>query len=285
MALEVHSLASGSSGNSILVKDGRDAVLIDAGISMRRITRGLMSVGVNPADLSAILITHEHSDHVASAVQIAAKYGVPIVGNAPTLSAVGCAEHVRHKVMDAREELLVGNLLVRPFAISHDAACPVGYSISSSTATVCSATDTGVLTPEIRAEAMRADVLIIESNHDAEMLRTGPYPHHIKRRIASERGHLSNDATAGLLIDLADSGRDVAVWLAHLSKTNNTPATALTTAQYLLWSCLGTSLDMRVAARDVPSLSWRQADRPYQLALFERPLGDRPPPGEHLCAV
>jgi len=268
VALVVHSLASGSSGNSILVKDGDTAVLIDAGIGIRRLTAALMQAEVNPKDLSGILITHEHTDHIAGAVRMARRFGIPIIANAPTLERIDGAGDVPHKVLDSNEEMALGDLLIRPFSISHDAACPVGYSIHSSCATLVSATDTGILTPEIRTEALRADLVILESNHDEDMLIKGPYPWYLKRRIASEKGHISNDVASNLLLDLAETGRPVSVWLAHLSKTNNSPALALATAQYTLWSCLGTTMDISVALRDIPSLWWRQTDRPFQLSFF-----------------
>ena len=263
MPLVIHSLASGSSGNSILVKDDKTSLLIDAGIGIRKIVAGLEAARVNPADLSAILVTHEHSDHIAGAVRMARRYGVPLVATAPTLERMDGANDVPHKIVGAGDEISVDDLHVRAFAISHDAACPVGYTVASNTATVCNATDTGVLTPEIRAEAAQADLLILESNHDVDMLRTGPYPYYLKRRIMGDKGHISNDAASALLIDLAESGSKVSVWLAHLSKTNNTPAMALVTAQYLLWTCLGTTLDIAVAQRDIPSLWWRR--EAYQL--------------------
>lgn len=257
MSLTVHSLASGSSGNSFLIKDGDTSILVDAGVGIRRLTAALQQSEVNPADLSAIFVTHEHTDHVSGAVRMSRRFGVPIVANSPTLERISGAEDVPHEVLDPNEEMALGGLLVRPFRISHDAACPVGYCVHSGSATAVIATDTGVLTPHIRDEAFRADLLVLESNHDEEMLLKGPYPWYLKRRIASEHGHISNDTAANLLIDLAEAERPVSVWLAHLSKTNNTPAMALTTAQYALWSCLGVSMDINVALRDVPSLWWR----------------------------
>lgn len=268
VAVEVHSLASGSSGNAILVRDDSAAVLIDAGIGIRRLTAALHSVNTDPADLSAILISHEHADHTTGAVRTANKYRVPLVANARTLDAVQGAGSVPTRVMDAGEELIFGDLSVRSFAISHDAACPVGYTVHGNGATVTSATDTGVLSPEIRAEAACADLLIIESNHDEEMLVRGPYPSYLKRRIASERGHLSNDTAAGLIIDLAEAGKCVSVWLAHLSQVNNTPAIALATVQHMLWTHSGAPMDIAVAQRDQPSLHWVQTRNRYQLSLF-----------------
>jgi phosphoribosyl 1,2-cyclic phosphodiesterase len=272
VALEVHSLASGSSGNAVLVKDDSTAILIDAGISIRRLTAALDSAHTNPSDLSAILITHEHTDHTSGAVRTANKYGVPLVANGRTLDAIPGASGVPTRVLDVGDGIAFGDLEVRSFMVSHDAACPVGYTIHGSGATVTSATDTGMLSPEIRAEAANADLLIIESNHDEEMLIRGPYPPHLKRRITGERGHLSNDAAAGLIIDLAESGKSLSVWLAHLSLVNNTPAIALATAQYLLWACSGAPMDISVALRDVPSLSWEQTTSRYQLSLFSGPF-------------
>ena len=268
MALVVNSLASGSSGNSILVREGHTSLLIDVGIGIRTLTSAMLSVGSHPSELSGILITHEHSDHIKSAFRTAARYKVPLIANAPTLERVNGAEYVPSSVLDVGEEMTLGDLRVRSFPISHDAVRPVGYTIMSTKSSVCSTTDTGILTPEIIAEASQADLLILESNHDAEMLRTGPYPGYLKRRVAGDQGHLSNDTAAGLLLDLAESGHPASVWLAHLSKTNNSPAVALTTAQYLLWSCLGTTMDIGVALRDAPSLEWRERERPVQLSLF-----------------
>lgn len=269
MSAVVHSLASGSSGNCILVRDGRTAVLIDAGIGIRRIVASLRQAQVHPADLAAILITHEHSDHISGAVRLARRYGVLLVANAPTLAAIPGTDAVPTRVLDLGAEADFSGIYARSFPISHDAVCPVGYTVYSSGATICIATDTGYVTPDVRAEAGWADLLILESNHDLEMLRTGPYPWHLKRRIAGETGHLSNDAASALLLNLADRGRNMAVWLAHLSQTNNSPAIARARAEHSLYACLGTPMDLDVALRDVPSLVWRQSDRSFQLSLFD----------------
>ncbi len=267
MAITVRSLASGSSGNSFLVRDGRTSILVDAGVGIRRLTSVLMSEGVNPFSLSAILISHEHSDHIAGAVRMARKYNVPLISNADTLGAIEGAGDVPHKVLDVGSELVIGDFSIRSFCVSHDAIAPVGYSISSFGTTICIATDTGIMTPQIKAEALAADLLIVESNHDSEMLIKGPYPWMLKRRIMSERGHLSNDTTSSLLVELVDSGRPVSIWLAHLSAVNNTPKLALAEAQYAIWSTLGAVADIQVALRDCPSLTWHRETHPFQLSL------------------
>lgn len=268
MALTVHSLASGSSGNSILIRDDETSILIDAGIGIRRIVAALESVHVNPSDVSAILMTHEHSDHTAGAVRMARRYGIPLVANSPTLASIADSENVPTRTMDLGQELDFGQICVRSFPVSHDATCPVGYSICSSGATVCIATDTGTLTVPVRNEAASADLLIIESNHDVNMLVAGPYPWHLKRRIMGDWGHLSNETAASLLFGLAASGRNPDVWLAHLSKTNNSPEAALTAAKRVLSRCPGNQLKVQVALRDIPSLKWEQRNSTYQISLF-----------------
>lgn len=268
MALIVHSLASGSSGNSILVRDEGGAVLMDAGISARRIATALARIKMNPDDLSAILITHEHWDHISGAVDMALRYNVPLIANASTLSSIADAEHVPHQVLDVGKEIELGTMAVRSFPVSHDAIYPVGYTISYPGVNVCYATDTGIITPHLQAEAADAGLLILESNHDIEMLRSGSYPWHLKKRILGDTGHLSNDTAAELLVELADAGRLNSVWLAHLSKTNNSPKIALATVHKLLAESLNTGVNVEIAKRDVPSLVWRQGTKPFQLSLF-----------------
>jgi phosphoribosyl 1,2-cyclic phosphodiesterase len=268
MGLTVHSIASGSSGNSILIKDDQNTLLIDAGIGIRRLVAALEAVEVNPADLSAILITHEHSDHVAGAVRMSRRFGIPLAANAPTLASIAGSNDVPHMTIELGEEIAFGQLCVRSFPVSHDATCPVGYSVSCSGTTVCIATDTGALTVPVRNEASLADLLILESNHDVNMLVAGPYPWHLKRRIMGDWGHLSNETAASLLFGLAASGRNPSVWLAHLSKTNNSPEAALSSAKRVLSRCPGNQLKVEVALRDIPSLRWNQSQTTYQISLF-----------------
>jgi len=257
MALSVHALASGSSGNAILLKCDGAGILIDAGLGVRRLAAALAEAEMNPTDLSAILITHEHSDHIAGAVRAAGRFGATLVSNAETLSMIPWAEHVPHKILEPGGERTLGCFHVRSFAVSHDAANPVGYSIECLGRKVCTVTDTGILTSEARAEAACADLLILESNHDVHLLRTGPYPAHLKHRIAGAFGHLSNEDASALLSELAELGRPKSVWLAHLSATNNTPGIALATARAALPRAARTTMRIDVALRGVPSLRWR----------------------------
>jgi len=268
VSLEVRSLASGSSANCILVRDNGASLLIDAGIGVRQLVAALERAGVNPRDLSAILVTHEHTDHIAGAVRMPRRFRVPLVSNSGTLASIPGASLTLVREVEVGEEMGIQAFGVRSFPVSHDAACPVGYTITCGGATVCSATDTGTLTPEMRAEAATADLVILESNHDLEMLVKGPYPWPLKRRIMGEWGHLSNDAAAGLLTELADLGRPRTVWLAHLSKTNNSPGIALAAARKALSSRGTAPIALGVALRDVPSVSWRQGATVFQLGLF-----------------
>lgn len=267
VALEALSLASGSSGNAILIRDGGTAVLIDAGIGIRKLTAALRFRGTDPSELDAILITHEHSDHIRGAVRTAKRFGVPLMANAETLQAMIGADCVSTRVIGVEEQVCFGDMEVRSFRVSHDAICPVGYTVSSSNGTITNVTDTGILLPQLSNEAANADLVILESNYDDEMLSDGPYPYFLKSRIKSEIGHLSNDTAAGFIIDLAESGRTQSVWLAHLSQVNNSPAIALAAAQHLLWACSGMPLEISVALRDIPSLHWACSNSRRQFSI------------------
>lgn len=229
--MRVVSLGSGSSGNGVLVQTGRTAVLVDAGFPVRTLVSRLRQAGVTPGMLSGVLLTHEHSDHACGAAALARRYGIPLVADPRTLRAVleqprTAAEEQERAV--ERVELPVGrttklhDMEVRGFPISHDAVAPCGYVLATGAWRVCVVTDTGEARMEM-IEAMRgAHLLVIEANHDVERLRTGPYPWSLKRRILSPTGHLSNEQTAQALLSTLDDGPRW-VWLAHLSRTNNTP--------------------------------------------------------------
>ncbi len=229
--MRVASLGSGSSGNAVLIQTGQTAVLVDAGFRIRALSSRLRQVGVAPSAIRAILLTHEHSDHACGARAFARQHGIPLVSDPRTLKAVMAAPEP--STLPAarpveREELSVGgstqihDLQVRSFAISHDAVAPCGFRLSTGAWSVVVVTDTGeALAPMI--EAMRgANLLVIEANHDKERLLRGPYPYHLKRRILSPTGHLSNEQTSQALVSILDDGPRW-VWLAHLSRTNNTP--------------------------------------------------------------
>jgi phosphoribosyl 1,2-cyclic phosphodiesterase len=232
--VRVVSLGSGSSGNALLVEVGATRVLVDAGFTAAIIRARLRQWGVAPQSIAAVLLTHEHHDHARGAVEFANRFGVPLIANAPTLDVVARAAPAERpperQTLAPGASMRVGAVEVLSFSISHDAVAPCGYVLGSGAWRVCVVTDTGEVTPPM-AEALRmAHVLVIEANHDEDRLLSGPYPWHLKRRIRSATGHLSNSQTASALaVALDDSPRWVC--LAHLSRTNNTPDLARATVR------------------------------------------------------
>ncbi len=222
--MEFYTLASSSSGNAALVRGGGTALLLDAGISARRIARALAQLGMTPGDLSAVLVTHEHTDHIAGIATLTKQYAVPVYASRGTAHFLRCAPSAL-RVFDAGETFAVGELEIRSFRTSHDAADSVDYRIDAPDGALGALTDTGFVTDEAAAALAGVDALLLEANHDVEMLRSGPYPYQLKQRILGPRGHLSNTAAADFALHCVRSGaRDVL--LAHLSAENNTPDTA-----------------------------------------------------------
>jgi phosphoribosyl 1,2-cyclic phosphodiesterase len=273
MSLSVHALASGSSGNATLVKyakaGGQAAVLIDAGISVRALVNHLAVHSLLLCDLSAIILTHEHSDHAMSAHAVARKFGVPLVANRETLGKV------LHAKKDAPScELPTqgtwedGGLLVQTFPVPHDAIDPVGISLTFDGVKVCMATDLGYVTPYVLDAMKGAHLLILEANHDVYRLQTGRYPPSLKQRILSRTGHLSNeDSVRAMVTHVFDHG-PCCIWLAHLSKENNTPKLALGYARETIKSAVKNPVLLQVAARDKPSVSWTPYATAVQLPLL-----------------
>ncbi|HEX9037580.1 MAG TPA: MBL fold metallo-hydrolase [Ktedonobacterales bacterium] len=233
--MRVISLGSGSSGNALLVQSGQTTALLDAGFPLRTLESRLRQVGVAPESVSAVFLTHEHHDHACGAAAFARRYGAALIADPRTLAAVmeqavrrweGDAGALRRTVerveIAVSQPVVVGGLTARSFPVSHDAVAPCGYILSSGAWRVCFVTDTGMVNEPIIEAMVESSLLVIESNHDRERLLHGPYPWHLKQRILSPTGHLANDQTGvALLRVLDDSPRWV--WLAHLSRTNNTP--------------------------------------------------------------
>ena len=240
--MQLHILASGSTGNAIFLEIGGAKILVDAGISARRIEKGLRAVGVEPAALDAILVTHEHSDHVSGLPVFTRKFKAPVYARRRTWDAFQPAHHV---AADYRRELGtrldIGGVRIEPFAISHDAAEPVGYSICYGDLKCVVATDMGCVSERVEQDIAFADVMVFESNHDVAMLRSGPYPEYLKKRILGTRGHLSNLETGRCLARMGKKS-GMHVFLAHLSQHNNCPELALSTVEKVLEQ-QGTRLD------------------------------------------
>ncbi len=248
--MEFCTLASSSAGNAALVCHENTHILIDAGISCRRIVQSLAALALTPEDLDAVLITHEHIDHVRGLATLSKKCGAPLYASRGTAAAIAWpAERLR--ILAAGEVFAVGALEVRPFRTSHDARESVGYRIDCDGGSFAVLTDTGFVTDEARGAVPGADALLLEANHDLEMLRTGPYPYYLKQRILSDLGHLSNDAAADFALECAAAGtRDIL--LAHLSGENNTPQLAEYTVGRALQS-RGLSVRLAAAPRDTIS--------------------------------
>lgn len=271
--MRVVSLGSGSSGNALLVEagpQGRTKLLVDAGLSGRILVDRLRSVGVSPAQLQAILVTHEHSDHVVGLPLVLKRYAIPLITAPGTFEAIvrGLAEgawradsgslvtmdapssyelettpvllssYQQSQVEQAGEipgflplpvgsHRVIGDIEVLSFPVSHDAVSPCGYLLHAGGCRVCVAIDTGEVTPLMLEMMSHADLLVLESNHDRQMLLRGPYPYSLKQRILGATGHLSNDQAAGAVLRTWRSDSVRWLWLSHLSRTNNTPKVAL----------------------------------------------------------
>lgn len=228
MSMTVHTLASGSSGNCTLVSDEGVHILLDAGISCRRISKSLDSLGISISDLSGIFITHEHSDHISGLATICKNYEIPLFAAAPTARQICYRVPFADRCMTAIApgvDVTLGALTVCGFATSHDSAFSMGFSVMGRRGKLCLATDLGYLSEDVLEAVTGCDLLIAETNHDLTLLEEGHYPYYLKQRIRSDRGHLCNEQGAELCRHAAQHGARTII-LAHLSAENNTPAHA-----------------------------------------------------------
>ncbi|MCX6689331.1 MAG: MBL fold metallo-hydrolase [Methanoregula sp.] len=219
-------LASGSKGNCTLVEGAGGAILIDAGLSTKELLQRLSRTECPPEAIGAVIVTHEHGDHIRGLDVLARRLEIPVYATAGTLHDFLHNRRISDRPIDTRvcrhhERFSIGDFLIEPFATSHDAAEPCGFMIRENGAQFGYCTDTGIITSHMLTLLRHCDGLVLESNHCPEMLANGPYPESLKRRIRSRRGHLSNAAAAASLCAL---GKDVPqIILAHLSEINNTP--------------------------------------------------------------
>lgn len=234
--LKAATLASGSSGNCMVVSDGRVHILIDAGISARRITTGLRELGIDPASLAGVLITHEHADHICGLPVLCRQLGADLYTAEATARQIcyrTAGLESRFIVFQPGERFAIGDLVIGTFSTSHDCACPVGYTVETEREKLALCTDLGTVTREVLEGIRGAGLLVCEFNYDVDMLRAGPYPPHLKERILGSRGHLSNE-TGGKVAAWAVEQGTKRVVLAHLSRENNTPAAAMAAAEEAL---------------------------------------------------
>jgi phosphoribosyl 1,2-cyclic phosphodiesterase len=230
------SIASGSSGNCILVGSEQGNVLVDVGISKKRIEEGLQRFDVSPKEVDGILITHEHSDHIQGLGVFTRKYAVPVYGTKETLRGIlqcgkcGALDSDLFHEINADVPFTIKDMTINPFRISHDALNPVAYRIASEGREVAVATDMGTYDDYTISNLTGLDALLLEANHDVHMLEVGGYPYQLKRRILGNRGHLSNE-TSGKLLDRLLHNNLKKIFLGHLSKENNYDALAFETVR------------------------------------------------------
>lgn len=243
-------LGSGSGGNSVFIESAGSAILIDAGFSGKEVCARLTQIDRTMEDVQAICVTHEHRDHVSGVGVLSRKFShINVWGNEGTLRG---SERITKKINNACEfetgdYLSLGNLEVRSFSTMHDTADPIGYVVSDGKFTIGYCTDTGHISHLMAKRLSQCDALILEFNHDPDLLRMGPYPLSLQQRVRSRQGHLANESSAALLADLCHDKLQSVV-LAHLSETNNTPEHALRAARPVCekWS----NIHLSVAEQD-----------------------------------
>ena len=254
------SLYSGSSGNSILVGSKNTKILIDAGLSGKKIIEGLQEVGQDPNEIEGIFITHEHSDHIKGAGILSRKFNIPIYANELTWKAMekslGKIKEENKKIIAKRSTISLNDIDIISFNTPHDSVASTGYTIKSKEKSVSIATDIGTFTEEILKNIRDSEVILLEANHDVQMLKFGPYPYDLKRRVLSEVGHLSNEDCGHAIVDIMKSGLNKKIILGHLSNTNNVPELAEQAVKNVLSAHnleVGKDLELRLADRNKPS--------------------------------
>ncbi len=259
--MRVCTIASGSSGNCIYVGSDDTHVLVDAGISGKKIEQGLNEIGLTGNDIDALLVTHEHSDHIKSLGVLARKYGMPIYTSEKTFKEATnqtktgkIPDGIFHSV-SADETFSVGDIEVHPFSTSHDAIDPLGFRFENNGNSFAIATDLGCYNDYILEHLKNLDAILLESNHDVRMLEVGPYPFYLKRRILSDKGHLSNEAAGHLLNSVLNDNMKKII-LGHLSKENNYPDLAYQTvcSEITFGDCpyKASDFNIEIANRDNP---------------------------------
>lgn len=258
------TLASGSSGNSLYIDTGETSVLVDAGLSGRAIEERMNAIGQSCKELAGILVTHEHSDHIKGVGVLARRFNLPVFTTEETWGelqlCVGPIPEEDIVLFKPGSVFEIGDLKVDTFSLSHDATDPVGFSFYDRHHKMSLVTDTGCMTSEIYKKIQDSDCYIIEANHDIDLLQRGSYPRHLKKRILSKQGHLSN-VVAGHSLSSLVSGKTKSITLAHLSNENNNPEIAFkTVAEILAMNDIieGENFMLQVAPRNIPGDMWAE---------------------------
>jgi len=229
--MRICSIASSSSGNCIYVGSANTHILIDSGITGKKLKAGLDMIGLNPEDIDGILITHEHSDHIKGLGVVSRKYNIPIYTSELTwnkITASGLTGIINERLfrkITPDSDFVIKDLVIHPFSISHDAVQPMCYTVTKDKKKISIATDLGCYDSYITEKLKNSNILFIEANHDIEMLKNGDYPFYLKKRILSDKGHLSNEMSGRLISELFHENLQYVI-LGHLSRENNHPDTA-----------------------------------------------------------
>lgn len=260
--MRICSIASGSSGNCIYVGDEKTHLLVDTGISKKRVEEGLHTLGVKGEELSGILVTHEHIDHIQGLGVFSRKYGIPIYATKGTIEGIRSTASLGRlpegilKEIAVDEKFRLGEMEILPFAISHDAKEPSGYRIENGKKAAAVATDLGVYDNYTVAHLKHLNAVVLEANHDIHMLEVGPYPYPLKRRVMGDKGHLSNELSGRLLCDILHDRLQYVI-LGHLSRENNYAELAYETVKLEVTlgdnPYKGDDIPMMVAKRDTVS--------------------------------
>ena len=250
------SIGSGSSGNCHYIGYKDTNILIDAGLSGKRITGGLDEIDVDAEKLNGIFVTHEHSDHIKGVGVLSRKYDLPIFVNYKTWLAIkdkiGKVKEHNIKIFENDKKYAIGDMEIKPFSITHDAADPVGFNLFDGKNKTSVATDIGHISENIRENILGSKLVVLESNYDKEMLLMGSYTYSLKKRVMSDIGHLSNESAARFAVELIKNGTED-ILLAHLSRENNFPALAFETSNHILTENgmrIGNDANVEVLMRD-----------------------------------
>jgi len=246
------SLGSGSKGNALLVHSEQTCIMIDNGFSVRETERRLALRGMEADNITALLVTHEHADHINGVGPLARKYNLTVYTTRGTLSSGRLGELPKNKIFNSHTAFAIGDLEINPFPVPHDASEPCQFVIGNGERKLGVLTDTGSITPHIVETLSGVDALMIECNHDVDMLEQGDYPYHVKMRVAGDYGHLNNGQAAQLIMNIDTSGLQHIV-AAHISEKHNTAELA----QKTLSTALHCSQDWISVAEQAVGLNWR----------------------------